>query len=78
MREKKTYLVVSFHSTTQAMAFERKAKSNGLTGRMIPVPSDITSGCGLAWRDEPSARDTVEKLVSDGQVGVEGIFELIL
>lgn len=78
MRKKKTYLVVSFHSTTRAMAFERKARSAGLKGRMIPVPADIHSGCGLAWRDDPSARETIETMVLNKEVEVEGMYELIL
>ncbi|MBR3867065.1 MAG: DUF3343 domain-containing protein [Butyricicoccus sp.] len=50
MREKKNALIVTFASTTQAMAVEKHCHANGLPGRIIPVPRAITAGCGLAWK----------------------------
>ena len=54
MREKKDALIVTFASTTQAMAVEKHCHANGLPGRIIPVPRAITAGCGLAWKAAPS------------------------
>lgn len=50
MREKKKYMVISFQTTRDAMEFERKCMDNAIPGRLIPVPREITAGCGLAWR----------------------------
>ena len=50
MREKKQYLVFAFASTTDAMAMEKRCGEEGIPGRLIPVPREITAGCGLAWR----------------------------
>ena len=49
MREKKPFLILSFSSTTQAMAVEKFCGERQLPGRLIPVPKEITAGCGLAW-----------------------------
>lgn len=49
-REKKMYQVITFYTTTQAMAFEQKCNTNAIPGRIIPVPREISAGCGLAWR----------------------------
>ena len=50
MREKKPYMVISFHTTADAMAMEKLCAREGVPGRIIPVPREITAGCGLAWR----------------------------
>ena len=49
MRKKEERLVVTFHTTSEAIAMEEFCKSNQLPGRMIPVPLQISAGCGLAW-----------------------------
>jgi len=55
MREKKPALVVTFDTTTAAMEAERCCQDHGLPGRIIPVPREITAGCGLAWKAPPEA-----------------------
>lgn len=50
MREKKPYKIITFRTTTAAMAMEKQCMAGGLPGRLIPVPREITAGCGLAWR----------------------------
>lgn len=49
MRKKILKLVVTFHTTTAAMQMEAVCKERNVQGRLIPVPREITAGCGLAW-----------------------------
>lgn len=49
MREKSWKYIVTFQTTTAAMAFESLCKRENVPGRLIPVPKEISSGCGLAW-----------------------------
>jgi len=49
MRKKELKLVVTFHTTADAMAMEKACKENQVAGRMIPVPRVISAGCGLSW-----------------------------
>ncbi|MDO4549040.1 MAG: DUF3343 domain-containing protein [Clostridia bacterium] len=49
MREKSMRLVVTFKTTTDAIAMETACRESGLAGRLIPVPREITAGCGMAW-----------------------------
>ncbi len=49
MRKKELKLIVTFHTTADAMAMEKACKEMGAPGRLIPVPRLISSGCGLAW-----------------------------
>ena len=49
MRKKELKLVVTFHTTADAMAMEKACKAEEVPGRLIPVPRVISAGCGLAW-----------------------------
>ncbi len=59
MRQKKPALVITFDSTTQAMAAEKFCTEQGLPGRIIPIPREISAGCGLSWKAAPDAKDTL-------------------
>ena len=53
MRIKKTYVVLSFHTTLEAMEWEKQCAECGVPGRIIPLPREISAVCGLAWRMLP-------------------------
>ena len=69
MREKKDTLVMTFHTTTQAMAAEKYCLANGLPGRIIPVPREITAGCGLSWKADPADRDQLTAAFTEAGLG---------
>lgn len=52
-------MVVTFHTTTEAMAAEKELKLNQIPGRLIPVPRQISAGCGLAWSAPKDAEEAV-------------------
>ena len=47
MREKKQWLIVTFYTTSAAMAAEKACGKAGLPGRIIPVPREITADLSL-------------------------------
>lgn len=57
MREKKPALIVTFATTAAAMEAESFCTARQLPGRIIPVPREITAGCGLAWKAPADARE---------------------
>lgn len=78
MRVKELQCVITFHATTEAMAFEDAAKSAGFKGRLIPVPTSITAGCGLAWRDAPGNKGALLRFIRDEGLAFEAIHELVI
>ncbi|MGN0287007.1 MAG: DUF3343 domain-containing protein [Atopobiaceae bacterium] len=50
---KKPALVISFSTTTSALAAESFFHEHGYPGRIIPLPREISAGCGLSWKAEP-------------------------
>lgn len=57
---------------TWARATEELFRRAGLPGRMIPVPSQIAAGCGLAWKALPQERDALCTALDTAAVGHSG------
>ena len=72
-RVRKPALVVTFPTTAAAMACEQLCGEQGLPGRMIPVPGEISAGCGLAWKAAPQDRDVLASALDVAGVAVEGM-----
>lgn len=68
-RVKRPALVLAFASTAQAMATEKYCAEHQLPGRLIPVPKEITAGCGLAWKAEVEQEELLTKALS--QAGIQ-------
>ena len=49
MREKTLKFVVTFKNTAGALGMEKFCMERRLSGRLIPVPRQISAGCGMAW-----------------------------
>ena len=75
-RQKKPALVITFDTTVQAMAAEELFRRAGLPGRMIPVPSQIAAGCGLAWKALPQERDALCTALDGAGISHGGCFVL--
>ena len=73
-REPKT--VFTFPTTTFALEAERLCKIESIPGRLIPVPSQISAGCGMAWCFPPEAAKAVEELLLRKNITVQGVYEL--
>jgi len=53
MRKRRTYIVLSFRTTLEAMEWEKQCLTANVPGRLIPLPRELSAGCGLAWRMLP-------------------------
>jgi hypothetical protein len=63
MIKKELKLVITFHTTTEAMAMEKACKECGADGRIIPVPRSLSAGCGLAWCAKLESIDSLKNLM---------------
>ena len=78
MRAKSPKVVVTFSTTSDAMAMEAAASDFGIPGRIIPVPSEIDAGCGLAWCADVCEREFLEAALRDRSLSYEGSFEVLM
>lgn len=78
MREKKLWLVITFHTTAAAIAMEKLCRAKGLPGRLIPVPRELTADCGMSWRAEVQDRAVLAALTEAEGLEVDGFYELVI
>lgn len=71
MRQKEWKLIITFHTTSDAIAFEKACKETGRSGRMIPVPRELSAGCGLAWCTVPADRADMETFLKECSIECE-------
>ena len=78
MREKREYLVITFHTTSAAMAMESLCIEQGLPGRLIPVPREITAGCGMAFRADVEQEQSLLDAAKEWGIQVDGVYKLVI
>lgn len=60
MKDKKTYAVVLFKAVSYALKAEKILKQEGLPHKLIPVPKQISSDCGVCLRFERNIQNQIE------------------
>ncbi|HIV42120.1 MAG TPA: DUF3343 domain-containing protein [Candidatus Mediterraneibacter guildfordensis] len=77
MRKKELKLIVTFHTTADAMAMEKACREDNIPGRLIPVPREISAGCGLAWCALPDQRESLLSVMAENGIEQEDLHEII-
>lgn len=78
MREKKKQLIITFPTTAAAMAMEKLCRREDMPGRLIPVPREITAGCGMAWCAPVEARVSIEAVLQTANLQPDGCYEMMV
>ena len=69
-------LIVSFHTTAEAFAFEGRCKACGIAGRLATIPRSISAGCGFCWRADDKERRALESFIAEQPLDYEAIHEV--
>ncbi|MGP1594662.1 MAG: DUF3343 domain-containing protein [Treponema sp.] len=75
MIEDELFCVVSFETSHQAIAAEM-AVTGLQDARLIPLPPEISKGCGLALRIKFDDKDAAETLLKTSNAAYQHIYEL--
>ena len=78
MRAKELKMIITFHTTADAMGMEKACKEAGAPGRLIPVPRIISSGCGLAWCADLDTKEILLKVMEEVGIKQEDIHECMV
>ena len=78
MRTKELKLVVTFHTTADAMAMEKACKEYQVPGRIIPVPRAISAGCGLSWCAALNDREQIVSMMRRAGIEEEAMHECMV
>ncbi|MGP1520700.1 MAG: DUF3343 domain-containing protein [Treponema sp.] len=70
------YFIISFPSTHHAMAGERIAMSvcKNKEARLIPIPPEVSAGCGLALKLSPNVLLSVLDTLKKEGIQLESVF----
>jgi hypothetical protein len=60
MNEKPQYSVMLFKAVSYVLKAEKILKKEGLPHKLIPVPKNISSDCGICLRFEPALQSKIE------------------
>lgn len=78
LRKPQLRLVVTFHTTAEALKTEQVARQLGLEGRLIPVPQALSAGCGLAWSGPPETETDLKHAFREAEVIPEQLVTLTI
>ncbi|MBU9738919.1 DUF3343 domain-containing protein [Diplocloster agilis] len=78
MRKKEMKLVITFHTTADAMAMEKRCKTEKMEGRLIPVPRILSAGCGMAWACPPLDSEQLTRWMQERHLRYESIQECLV
>ncbi len=78
LRREGLRLVLTFYTTADAIATERLCKEKQIPGRLIPVPRELTSDCGIAWSMAPQDEKLLDAAMKKTPIEIAGRSKLEL
>ena len=70
------YAVILVYSTSHAMRIERILIAANIKCKLIPVPRQLSSDCGVCVRFYQVDKEKVIQKVAETQVEIQGIFDI--
>jgi hypothetical protein len=67
------YSVVLFHSITGALQAEKRLKEKGIDTKLIPVPRQLSSDCGVCLRFQRTDEAEVKGALEKERIDIQGI-----
>ena len=64
------FLLLASDSTHFVMKLEKLLQNFQIWCRIIPLPSEISAGCGLSIRAELSDKDKIDKILEENNIEV--------
>lgn len=78
MRERHRQLVITFARAAEAMKMDILSDGSDVGGRVIPLPSELSAGCGIAWKAELSERERLLAFMDEKDIRWEAVYEMDL
>ncbi len=76
MINKKLKLIVTFFTTSEAMATEKACKVNGIKGALISAPRKLAADCGISYASDVDNKEKIKQLLKDKKIEYDKILEL--
>lgn len=76
MLKKELKLIVTFYTSSEAMATEMCCKDAGIDGKLISAPRNLTSDCGISYATDVGNKDKIEALLKEKKIEYEKMVEI--
>lgn len=70
------YYLFTFDSSNKSIKTERVLRKNKLAARVIPVPEELSKGCGFAVRLDGNLEEA-KKFLQEKEIYPKGIYKFI-
>ncbi len=67
------FFVILFKSSSYAVQAERTCRKAGINVRLVPVPRELSSDCGICMRIHSADREATEQAMAAGRCDFERI-----
>ena len=78
MKRSQPRIVITFHTTAEAMATEQLCRTRGLEGKLISAPRALTADCGIAWSGLPETREALLCALKEADLEIAGAYDLLI
>lgn len=76
MLKKELKLIITFYTSSAAMATERLCKENSIEGKLISAPRNLSSDCGISYATDVSNREKLEELLKERKIEFEKMVDI--
>lgn len=73
---KNYYCIATFHTTNQAITFEKVMKDNKVEVKLMPVPRQVSSSCGIAAQIPCELKDQIIKVCLEQNIEIDEIHKI--
>lgn len=73
MLSKKKKLVVTFFTSSAAMATEKLCKEKNIDGKLISAPRELSSDCGIAFAADVDKKYELEQALDEKKIEYENM-----
>lgn len=77
IRKKEPKVIITFHTTAGAIEMEKNCRAQEVPGRIIPVPRELSAGCGLAWCSPEGEKELLGALLEQRKIEWEDMVQMM-
>lgn len=76
MKETIPCVVITFHTTAEAMATEALCRKMEFDGKLISAPRSLSPDCGIAWCSPVEQRPALEYMLMKARIEHAGFYDI--
>lgn len=62
------FIIITFETTSDAIGADKLLKTLPNPGRLVPVPRNISAGCGYAYKDLKEKKESIINILEENKI----------